>query len=470
MSSPEVNCSNLGTFIAMDDGNFGMGTLRLGGTCVSTGGHQVYSWRDALSLTVSGQSVSFKLVPALQGAPSCDYRGSVEGSSASRVSGTITCSGLSGTWEMTRTAPSPTSFDSVATIAIASEAACAVTATGQSVCWGANAFGELGTGDIEPRIVPAASNPGMAFRKLTMGRAGGGFTCGLTPEGSVHCWGVRMKLGDGVDESSYPQYSTTPVLVAGGRRYIDVAAGGDHACAVSTDGDAYCWGFNGGGQLGIGGAASSWVPALVAGGHKYKAISANVVSTCAVAVDGAAYCWGSNIAPGSGAAAGGAIPTRVSGEMLFDSISVGLWFVCGVTREADGYCWGDNGVGELGNGSIKTTGGPVTTPVKVTGGLKWKSITAAVALACGITLDGVGYCWGGNTFGERGDGTRGPPDVPEPKRIAGNLNFKMIEADWPVCGLTTEGVVYCWGPGLSGDLGDGTMMHQSVPTKVAGQR
>lgn len=339
----------------------------------------------------------------------------------------------------------------------------------QTYCWGQNPLGTLGTGDSIQRMVPARSNPGMAFTKVVIGKGTGEFACGLTTDRSAYCWGVRMKLGDGV-LAPYPEYSAIPVLVAGGRKYLDIAAGGDHACAVSTEGDAWCWGYNGGGQLGTGIDGPSWVPALVAGGHKYKAVSANIVSTCAVGTDGAAYCWGSNIAPGDGTQTGGKAPTPVAGGLVFDSISVGLWFVCGVTQDGDGYCWGDNGTGNLGNGSFNRTGGPVTTPSKVAGNLKWKSIAAAVSVACGVTVDGMGYCWGGNVMGERGNGKTSSPDVAAPEPVAGDLKFSAISADWHTCGLTTAGDVYCWGPGAYGALGNGDTSGRNVPTPVAGPR
>lgn len=365
-------------------------------------------------------------------------------------------------------APGETLAD-VVSIDAASQSTCAVTIANQTYCWGQNKFGVLGTGDTEQRLVPARSHPGMSFRKVVIGKGTGGFACGLTTDGSAYCWGLRMKLGDGV-QAPYPEFSAIPVLVAGGRKYVDIAAGGDHACAVSTDGDAWCWGYNGGGQLGTGNGDPSWVPAPVTGGHKFKAISANIVSTCAVATDGAAYCWGSNLAPGDGAQAGGNTPARVTGGFQFESISVGMMFACGVTRTGEGYCWGDNGVGNLGDGTFKRSGGPVTTPVKVAGNLTWKSITAAVFVTCGVTVDGSGHCWGGNVMGERGNGQTSSPDVATPQPIAGGLKFSAISADWHNCGVTADGGAYCWGMGDFGALGNGDAKGRNSPTPVAGPK
>jgi alpha-tubulin suppressor-like RCC1 family protein len=471
-TSSGLECTSVGILVFTGEGSDVVAALRLAGTCSSVGKRQDYSmYRKGISPTMSGQSMQFTAASDLPDSGPCEYRGSIDGTPPTRMSGTVTCtgSGPSGSWQAEKGEPVPDRFDSVTAIEASSFSSCAIAANGQAFCWGTNPFAQLGTGDTDARIVPAPANAGMAFRKISIGKGGGGHACGITQDGSAYCWGMRHKLGDGM-EPAYPQYSATPVPVAGGRQYVDIAAGGDHTCAVASDGVAYCWGYNVGGQLGTGNNSPSWVPVPVAGGHKFKSISANIGSTCAVTTAGAAYCWGSNIAPGDGTERGGNSPALVDGGLQFESISVGMWFVCGVTGDGDGYCWGDNGVGNLGNGSISTTGGPVTKPVKVVGGLKWKSIAAAVYLTCGVTREGVGYCWGGNSMGERGNGSFGSPDVAEPQQIAGDLKFSSISADWQACGFTTDAVAYCWGPGDYGAVGDGTLLSKNVPTKVAGQR
>jgi len=43
------------------------------------------------------------------------------------------------------------------------------------------------------------------------------------------------------------------------------STGGNHACALSAAGPAYCWGNNGNGRLGNGRTTNSSVPVVVAG-------------------------------------------------------------------------------------------------------------------------------------------------------------------------------------------------------------
>lgn len=342
---------------------------------------------------------------------------------------------------------------------------CAVGVDGTAWCWGSNDYGQLGTGDTTRGYVPRAAAAGYQFSKVVVSN-GGAFTCGITTGGFAYCWGNQEggRLGDGIVAPS-GQFVTAPVAVTGGHAFTDIAAGGDHACAVAVGGDAYCWGHNRYGQLGTGGTSDSPVAVAVTGGLKFTSITAHQMTTCGLTTAGDGYCWG-NGAAGNLGNASTSTPLPVRGGLKFTSLNLGVWTACAVTTAGDGYCWGSNGSGELGIGSM--TPMESLEPLPVADGHKWKSISAGVAVTCGVTTAGQGLCWGGNTFGERGDGPFPTPIVTSPVPVVGDLVFDSVDADWVSCGVA-GGAAYCWGPGSEGSIGDGTGVNRGVPTRAAGQ-
>jgi alpha-tubulin suppressor-like RCC1 family protein len=294
-----------------------------------------------------------------------------------------------------------------------------------------------------------------------------------------------------------------------GLEFASVSAGWRHTCGLTTGADAYCWGDNAYGQLGDGSTTASAVPVAVAGGLKFASISAGEAQTCAVTPAGAAYCWGSFSGLGTGTKAQltwcvrdhdcTPTPVPVAGGLVFSSVSAGQWHSCGVTLAGKGYCWGWwTEDGALGVDPDCIHAGCGETPEPVAGDLTFASINAGDSRhTCGVTTAGAGYCWGYNTFGELGIGTRigdgfghcvtdgcvttGPDTCADvdwgwwtacsytPAAVAGGLTFRsVIPGSVDACGLTTTGDAYCWGQGYDGRLGNGMNTDQSTPARVIG--
>ena len=113
----------------------------------------------------------------------------------------------------------------------------------------------------------------------------------------------------------------------------------------------------------------------------------------------------------------------------------GLDHSCGVTTDDRAYCWGSNGSGALG---IGTSAGPdicagnesnwscSTVPVAVLGGLRFRTVSVGVTHTCGVTTDGLAYCWGSNYSGQLGDGTT--TRRLKPRLVAGGLRYGSVSA------------------------------------------
>ncbi len=63
---------------------------------------------------------------------------------------------------------------------------CAIGASGDGYCWGASAFGQLGSGTTQPGVGPELVAGGHAWVTLSGGLAN---TCGITVAGEAYCWG-----------------------------------------------------------------------------------------------------------------------------------------------------------------------------------------------------------------------------------------------------------------------------------------
>lgn len=325
--------------------------------------------------------------------------------------------------------------------------ACALDAAGAPYCWGSDFFGQLGLGAQGApnacRGSPCAASPIRVSgdRRFRSVHARETHTCGLTPEGDVYCWGGNRSGQLGTGQFGDPITAPTRVRTDESVRFVQVSLGRSHTCALSDEGRLYCWGSNEWGQLGAETealcgegppGACSTMPLHAAGGLEFRAVSAGVHHTCGLTDDGAVYCWGLNdsgtlgVPPDSTIEPCGARtepwtcsaePVRVSGDVTFEFLSAGGWHTCGLTVGGDGHCWGWNMVGTLGDCTAR---GWISEPVPMCGGRRFVHLDGGVTHHCGVSVDGVAYCWGGNDSGELGSTTLaafGPVRVVRPRNV-----------------------------------------------------
>jgi alpha-tubulin suppressor-like RCC1 family protein len=188
-----------------------------------------------------------------------------------------------------------------------------------------------------------------------------------------------------------------------------ISTGPSHACGLTKAGVAYCWGENYFGQLGVGDTLSHPSAVAVAGGLRWTAISVGFWHTCALTADSTAFCWGENLA-GELAVAPDTLPLSttplaITGGFKFTSLSAGSLYACGLTAAGALYCWGWNYAGNLGDG---TTTNRDTPTLVSTSAIVFKSVVASSAnsialTTCGITTTNAAYCWGWGGFGQLGN-------------------------------------------------------------------
>lgn len=344
---------------------------------------------------------------------------------------------------------------------------CGITPVGRVFCWGDNGVGQIGNGDeahLLPTRLPTPVAGDVTYRALS---AGWVHNCAITDAGGTQCWGENYQGQLG----TVPRYNyhRQPVTVSTTVQLVHVSAGRWHTCALDASGDAYCWGMNSAGQLGLPGNLFVSLPARVPV-LKFTALTARGDHTCGLTDDGRAYCWGSNT---RGAVGDGSNslhvhePTAVAGNLSFRSLAAGAGCTCGVATDGTGWCWGLDGAGQLGDGAATLEH---RTPVMVAGRLTFAELHPGLGtMTCGLTPEGDAYCWGRNLHGGLGDGMT--EESPAPVPVAGVLRFRSLTVGGVhACGIAVTGLAYCWGSEYSTALGTAEDHADGLPHLVYGQR
>src|SRR5262249_16178037 len=133
---------------------------------------------------------------------------------------------------------------------------CALAATGDLYCWGANKYGQLGNGQTND-----SSTPLFIAADVARIRLGNSHSCAISAtNGPVSCWGYNF----------WGQASTTKTnelkpKSLGLNAAVDLALGSGHSCALLAEGSVRCWGTNQSGELGDGTKLARSGPIVVAG-------------------------------------------------------------------------------------------------------------------------------------------------------------------------------------------------------------
>ena len=335
---------------------------------------------------------------------------------------------------------------------------CVVTDAGAVRCWGTQNFGDGTTTEASPSVNVVGLASG-----ITAIAAGNYHTCVLTGSGGVKCWGSNSggELGNGTTSAS-----TTPVDVTGLSGGITaISAGGGHTCALTNSGGVKCWGSNPYGALGDGTNLDSSVPVDVVGlDSGISMIAAGGRHTCALTDGGSVTCWGDGQHDDAEVHHTN-VPVDVPGlENDVRLIAAGNFSTCAVRDEGSVTCWGPNYAPPPGE-RLPDRFVPVDVS-RLAAGVS--AITVGDAHSCVLTGGGAA-CWGGNSYGELGNGLTSDSRVPFPLDVAGLGSgvAGIAVGAMHACALTAEGEVRCWGSNVNGQLGSTTACSStSVPVHV----
>ena len=209
---------------------------------------------------------------------------------------------------------------------------------------------------------------------------------------------------------------------------------------------------------------------LVAPTASAQVLSAGGLHTCAIDVGGEVRCWGWNDYGqlGDGSTKTRMLPVRVknlgSGVV---AVAAAYLHTCALRANGEVLCWGGNEYGELGDGT--TISRRVPTRVE---GLGPGSGVTAIALggshACALKSSGAVLCWGSDEFGQIGDGSsRGTRPLTPVLGLGPGSGVMAIAAGGEhTCAVKSDQSMYCWGFNSGGQLGDGTTISRNVNVAV----
>lgn len=321
-------------------------------------------------------------------------------------------------------------------IAAGSYHTCAVVTDGSVKCWGV----VDNTSDVRPRTVDL----GTGLRALEVAAGAGGVyyhSCARLDDGRVKCWGWnergQLGLGDTLGSWDKPREmgDKLPFVDLGaGRTAVQLTAGREHACALLDNGTVKCWGFNGGGQLGLGdtrdrgdepGEMGDALPPVDLGpGRTAVQVSAGSIHTCALLDDGSLKCWGWNhegqlglgdtVSRGDrpGSMGSSLPPVNLGTGRRALRVACGEARTCAVLDDGTLRCWGRNLSGELGLGDSLPRGDKATDVGRLpvvdlgTGRTVMQLDLGAYSHSCAVLDDGTVKCWGGNGGGQLGLGDK----------------------------------------------------------------
>jgi alpha-tubulin suppressor-like RCC1 family protein len=323
-------------------------------------------------------------------------------------------------------------------VSASSVAVCAIRRDGALFCWGNNARGQAG---------PARESPAHVTRIEALGTnvvavaRGAEFTCALDRQHRVWCWGGnnfgQLGNGDSIYDARTPQL-TLPI----DGDVVALAPGGTHMCVRTAERDAWCWGNNGWGELGLdfvsrdapatptpqlvpalrgqvellagaevqscaAGGATTWCwggrddnagagvpePTVVAWGGVPEELSMSYGQSCALHA-GRVTCWNSNyqVHPERYELQNVALPEAMHG------LAVGPRHACALAPSRDLYCWGDNDLAQLGRETAQGRLNPAGRVTRVPG--PFSSVSVGDDFTCAIDDEAELWCWGDNTFGQ----------------------------------------------------------------------
>ena len=371
---------------------------------------------------------------------------------------------------------------------------CAWSADGKAWCWGHNHQGQIPGSAANPSPVSMVADGLTPATSVIDAAIANAHICFAYEDGSVRCSGfngAHSRLGNAALNTA-GSINGTNVIPDGLPLISEVESVGDFSCVLSRDGEVWCWGGpNTKGEMGDGTTTAVPIPKKIAefdsANNPVSSLAATANGFCALARQGL-YCWGNNNHgvvglpntletpdPNANTLSPLRIDNRADQPNLVLSELVSLRSsrraVCALRRNGQvPVCWGERGRGVIGDGSfIHSTPVPLRTFQR--GDVSFQSVGGGgstvgvnnIHFACGLDTNNFVKCMGHNLGFSTG---QQPPnsatnnmgfgyplstvDGIEATSLAVGSYFSCVTSDDD---LDQKESVFCWGGGTAQALG-----------------
>ncbi len=160
------------------------------------------------------------------------------------------------------------------------------------------------------------------------------------------------------------------------------------------------------------------------------------------------------------------------------SVSSGDDFTCGLANLGRLYCWG---VGSSGQVAVQPDStcfgdqrlvGPEGCVIQAHRSAPpfstYLDVASADSTACAVNTTGLLYCWGNGSEGQLGNGRLQNSFAPLPATVLAERFGSISAGGHHFCALNTQGYAYCWGRDSFGQLGDTSRVNSTTPIPVVG--
>lgn len=293
------------------------------------------------------------------------------------------------------------------------------------------------------------------FDPLTMGPA--------TGPGNLYAWGrnAQGQIGnDTIIDASSP-------IQIGSTLWSDVGSCGNSSSAIKSDGTLWCWGQGAQGKTAQNDEIDLSSPVQVGALTTWSKVDGGSNHFTAIKADGTIWAWGSGTFGqlGDGEAVRRSSPVQIGALTTWSTISAGGSTTAAIKNDGTLWAWGSGGSGQLGQNDLTSR----SSPVQVGAGTDWAHVYAGYYNSMmAIKTDGTLWAIGGqNSFGQLALPGANTISYSSPTQIGALTNWQTIAAGTAFCiANKTDGTLWGWGIGSSGELGVNNGITYSSPIQI----